>query len=231
MKKALLAVTVYVALLACFGAVASQGYVQNGVSVTGPHGNYTTMGMYKGCITCHYVRGTTAVVVHTYTSWVSHSGCQSFNGYTCTQRWYSYTTVDRHKNYTSFFTGFTGGKNPRPGVCLVCHNTASARFSYSSNTTVIRTARSKAVAINSATHTQGTYYNRRDAVRYSPETSAAPLFSYSLGWNTNKTVSKLSPVKNWGTSKVSQKTGFVNTVNNCMDCHQPHSSNKAKYLR
>jgi Zn-finger protein len=44
-------------------------------------------------------------------------------------------------------------------------------------------------------------------------------------------VPKLSPVKNWGTSKVSAKVGFVSTVNNCMDCHWPHSSVKAKYLR
>lgn len=224
MKKSALAVTVCM-LIATFGAVVSHGYTENGITVDGVHGNYTTMGMYKGCITCHYVQGTTAVVVHTYTSWVSHSGCQSFNGYTCTQRWYSYTSVDRHKNYTSFFTGFTGGKNPRPQVCTVCHNTASARFSFSSDTTSIK--RSRAVAINSTTHTQGTYYNRRNpvssntgAIRFRLGTTVAPLFSYSIG-----SAKRVAPVKQWG------RVLYSNAINNCMDCHRPHSSAKAKYLR
>ena len=193
--------------------IASGDYTLNGVTVKGPHGNYTTMGQYQNCPACHYVQPTKAVVLHTYTCWTVPS-------------WRNRTCVDRHRNYTSYFMGFTGGINPRPGVCLVCHNTTSSRSSFSTTTSVIRASR--AAPINFVRHSATVYGLRRSAVIFaSVSGSAIKLAKPFFAWSINRPAS----VKNWGTSKVSPKAGFVKTVNSCMDCHRPHSGGKGKYLR
>ncbi len=185
-------------LLIGLAAIASGDYTLNGVTVEGPHGNYTTMGQYKNCPVCHYVQPTKTVVMHTYTCWDVPS-------------WRNRTCVDRYKNYTSYFTGFAGGMNPRPQVCLVCHNAAS-----------------RAAAINSGQHGATAYGIRRSAVIFPSLSGSAikpakPFFAWSINGPAS--------VMNWGASKVSPKAGFVKTVNSCMDCHRPHSAGKGKYLR
>ncbi len=191
---------IVVAALLGLAAIASQGYVQDGVTVTGPHGNYTSMGPQNNCGACHWANTGKWVVLHTYTCWNI-------------PRWPNRTCVDRHKNYTSFFVGFTQGPDsPKVQVCLACHNAAASR--------------GRNTAIDSASHVRPPYGGKRSAVTFWSRTTVAPLMAYSIQApkpakvKTWDTIIKQQPLVNWG-----------KMFNVCMDCHWPHSSAKGNYLR
>lgn len=210
-------IAIVLATLIGLAAIASQGYVQDGVTVTGSHGNYTSMGPQKNCGACHWANTGRWVVQHRYTTWYLRRFCiasvRGFSGYSCTKYYSVYTTVDVHRNYTGYFIGFTQGPDsPKVQVCLACHNAASAR--------------GRKTAIDSASHVRQPYADKRSAATFWPRTTVAPLMAYSIQ------AGKTAKVKTWDTTvKQLPLANWGKSFNTCMDCHWPHSSGKGNYLR
>ena len=91
-------------------AITSQGYYRDGVTVNGPHGNYTTMLGENNCGACHLSPMTTWAILPHYTCIATPTFRQ--------------TTCFRTGSSWGWQGSFNAGKRYLDASCLSCHNSA-----------------------------------------------------------------------------------------------------------
>ncbi|HEY3346212.1 MAG TPA: hypothetical protein VGK71_01175 [Nitrospirota bacterium] len=191
-------------VLTVFFASPVIAYQRDGITVTGRHANYTSMGASAVCEACHLSQWATKTAFARTTSFV---------------RFGKYTTVVL-KRWTSLVQGFAqAADNPGTKVCLACHNATAARLSIYTTTAYRR----HAPAINAVEHSSRYYSPRRTAARFGSMSG--------MGVKPPKALFGHSLVKNWAKCIRQINPRYGKTINQCADCHLPHGGSKAKYLR
>ena len=92
--------------------IASQGYYRDGITVNGPHGNYTTMRGENNCGACHLSTTTTWAILPVMTCVPT----ATFRQTTCFQT----------RSSWGWQGSFNAGRRYLDSVCLSCHNTAGS---------------------------------------------------------------------------------------------------------
>lgn len=108
MKKYLL-LTAFL-LMVALRCISSQGYYQDGITVNGPHGNYTSMLGENHCWACHLSTATTWAVLPIMTCMPTGTFRQ--------------TTCFRVRSSWRWKGSFNAGRQYLDASCLSCHNSA-----------------------------------------------------------------------------------------------------------